>query len=200
MAIDPSAVKKLREETGAGVLDCKKALDDAGGDLDKAREWIRKRGLEIAKKKGERQTKEGRVGHYVHSNAKIGVLVELRCESDFVARTPEFNDLLKELCMQVAGAPTPAIAVAREEIPPETVERKKGEFLNEVPAEKRGSAQMVERIVQGKMEKFFKDSCLLDQLSIRDDSKTVRELLQATVHKLGENISIGRFARIEVGG
>lgn len=194
MPVDTDSIKTLRERTGAGILDCKNALEKTGGDFDKAAEILRKKGYSVAEKKGARATNEGRIGSYIHFNGKIGVLVEANCETDFVARNELVEQLLKDLCMQIAA--TNPLAVSREDIPPETVEAKKEEFQRAAAGK---PAQIVEKIIQGKLEAFYKEKCLLDQPFIKDEDQTVRDVVTACIAKLGENIRINRFARFEVG-
>ncbi|MEE9584699.1 MAG: translation elongation factor Ts [Candidatus Brocadiales bacterium] len=194
MPVDAGSVKTLRERTGAGILDCKNALKETGGDFDRAAEILRKKGYRVAEKKGVRVTNEGRVGSYIHFNGKIGVLVEANCETDFVARNELVDQLLKDLCMQIAA--TNPLAVSREEVPAEVLEAKKEEFKRAASGK---PAQIVEKIVQGKFEAFYKEKCLLEQPFIKDDSQTVKDVVTACIAKVGENIRINRFARFEVG-
>ncbi len=194
MSVDAGNVKTLREKTGAGILDCKSALEKTGGDLDKAAEILRKKGHRIAEKKGTRATNEGRIGSYIHFNGKIGVMVEANCETDFVAKNELVEQLLKDLCMQVAA--TNPLAVSKEDLPAELVETKEGEFKRSAEGKPAG---VVEKIVQGKLNAFYKEQCLMAQPFIKDDSQTVGDVVTACIAKLGENIRIRRFARFEVG-
>jgi len=194
MAVTAAQVKELRELTGLGVMDCKEALAESGGDLQRAVEILRKKGLAIAAKKQGRATGEGRIGHYVHSNQKIGVLVELRCETDFVARNAEFEALLKDLCMQVAAAKP--LALDREGLPAATVEKEKEIYRAQV-ADKPPAVQ--EKIIASKLESFYKEVCLLEQPFIKDPKMTVKDRIDGVVAKLGENITVGRFVRLEFG-
>lgn len=194
MPVDTETIKTLREKTGAGVLDCKSALEKTGGDVEKATEILRKKGFQVAEKKSARTTNEGRVGSYIHFNGKIGVLVELNCESDFVARNEVMEQLLKDLSMQIAA--TDPVAISREEIPADVIEKQKDAFKKQA-ADK--PPQIVEKIVQGKLESFYKERCLLDQPFIKDENLSVRDVLTAGIAKVGENIKIKRFARFEVG-
>jgi elongation factor Ts len=194
MAIDASNVKKLREQTGAGVLDCKNALEKSGGDFEKAAESLRKKGLAKAAKKDSRGTPEGRVGSYIHTNGKIGVLIEVNCETDFVARNDVFADLLKNLCMQVAA--TDPMSTSRETISQEIIEKEKKSY-NEEFKDKPDNVR--DKIIEGKMENFYKENCLLDQSFIKDNDQTVGDLLKNAIAKLGENIKINRFARFAIG-
>jgi elongation factor Ts len=192
--ISAELVKKLRELTGLGWMDCKRALTETGGDIAKAIELLRKEGLKSAELRSSRATREGRIGHYVHSNGKIGVLVELNCETDFAAKSADFEQLLKDLCMQIA-AQRP-IYVATENVPAELV-RKEKEILAAQIKDK--PAQMVEKIAEGKMKDFFKNVCLMEQPFIKEPAHSVRERVSAVNAKLGENIVVRRFMRFEVG-
>ncbi len=191
---DISSVTKLREETGAGILECKNALDEVKGDFQKALEIIKKKGVAKAAKKDQRTTAEGRIGSYIHTNGKLGVLVEVNCETDFVARNETFQQFLKDICMQVAA--TKPIAVKREDIPAHVVEEQKKIFLEEAKGKPENIA---EKITTGKMDSFYKERCLLEQPFIKDNTKTIQDLLIANIAKIGENIKINRFIRFEVG-
>jgi elongation factor Ts len=198
MAIDAKLVKELRDETGLPVMKCKQALAEVDGDKEKAKEVLRKQGLETAAKKSSRATKEGAVGAYVHFNNRVGVLVEVGCESDFVAKNEEFKQLLKDIAMHIAFADP--VAVSREEVPAELVEKEKEIYRAQVEESgKKKPPEIVEKIVGGKLDKFFADKCLLDQPFYKDDKLKVSELLQQTVAKLGENIVVRKFSRMEVG-
>ena len=194
MEVDPKLVAQLRAETGAGMMECKKALVECGGDKEKARDHLRKRGKEIADKKGSRETKNGWIGSYIHHNGRVGVMVEVLCETDFVAKSAEFQGLLKDLCMHIAMANP--LAVRREDVPPEEAERWKEIFASQVPADK--PPQVREKILQGKMDAFFKEKCLLEQPFIRDDKLSVKDLITEKIQKTGENITFSRFARFEI--
>lgn len=194
MPIDAESIRTLRERTGAGILDCKNTLEKMGGDMDKAAEILRKKGFQVAEKKAARTTNEGRIGSYIHFNGKVGVLLELNCESDFVARNEVVEQLMKDLCMQVAAANP--LAVSREDVPKEEVERQK-ETFKKVAADK--PPQIQEKIIQGKLESFYKEKCLLDQPFIKDDTQTIKDVINICVAKVGENIRVRRFARFEVG-
>ncbi len=192
-------VKELRDLTSAGVMDCKEALNATGDNLEAAVEYLRKKGIASAAKKAHREAKEGVVGSYIHAGAKLGVLVELNCESDFVARTDAFQELVKDLGMQVAAAnPT---YVAREDVPGEVLEKER-EIYREQMAKEKKPPQVIDKIVEGKLEKFFADACLLEQPFIKDASgKTrVKELVATTTAKTGERIVVKRFARFQIGG
>jgi len=188
-------VKDLREKTGAGMMDCKKALSESAGDFTKAEEWLRKKGLSAAGKKAGRVAAEGLVGTYVHSG-KIGVLVEVNCETDFVARNEDFQALVKDIAMHIAGAnPT---YVRREEIPAAVLESEKEIHRTQLAAAKKPEA-MWEKIIPGKLEKFYETVCLVDQYYVKDDKKKISDLITEKVAKIGENISIRRFVRYQVG-
>ncbi|HHT9104728.1 MAG TPA: translation elongation factor Ts [Candidatus Wujingus californicus] len=191
---DISSITKLRESTGAGILECKSALEEVKGDYEKALEIIRKKGIIKAAKKEQRTTAEGRIGTYIHTNGKLGVMVELNCETDFVARNEVFQQFLKDICMQVAA--TNPVAVRREDIPGQIIEEQKKIFMEETKGK---PANITEKIVAGKMENFFKEKCLLEQQFIKDNTKTIQDLLIANVAKIGENIKINRFVRFKVG-
>jgi elongation factor Ts len=194
MEITAAMVKKLRDLTGAGMMECKAALTEANGNIEEATTLLRKRGLAQAAKKAGRSTTEGVIGHYIHMGGKIGVLVEVNCESDFVARTDDFQTLVKELAMHIAAAnPT---YVRREEIPADVLEREREIYRAQV---KDKPPQVVEKIVEGKLESFYEQFCLLDQASVRDPKLRIRDLVQAAIAKLGENMSIARFVRMKVG-
>lgn len=175
-------------------MDCKKALTECNGDADKAIDYLRKQGLAAAEKRGGRATAEGRIASYIHMTGKVGVLVELNCETDFVAKNEVFQQLAKDLCMQVAAANP--IAVSREELAPEVIEREKEIYAAQF---KDKPANAIEKIVKGKLEKFFSDVCLIDQKFIKDEDMTVGELIKQTAAKFGENIQVRRFARFAVG-
>ncbi len=194
MAIDASIVKELRGQTGAGILDCKKALDQSNGDLEKASVLLKEKGLAKAAKKDSRSTPEGKVGTYIHSNGKLGVLVEVNCETDFVANNDVFTGLLKDLCMQVAA--TDPASVGREEIPQDIIEDARKDFLEEF---KDKPSDIREKIVDGKLENLYKERCLLEQAFIKDNDKTVNNLIKDAIAKLGENIKISRFTRYKIG-
>jgi elongation factor Ts len=198
MAASAQMVKELRDRTGAGVMDCKEALNASSDDLDTAVEYLRKKGIASAAKKAGREAKEGVVGSYIHAGAKLGVLVEINCESDFVARTEAFQELVKDITMQVAAA-NPSY-VAREDIPGEILEKER-EIYREQMADQKKPAQVIDKIVEGKLEKFFAESCLLEQPFIKDATgKTkVKDLVAATTAKTGERVVVKRFARFQVG-
>ena len=194
MEIKAAMVKKLRDATGAGMMECKAALTEANGDLDAATTLLRKRGLAAATRKAGRSTSEGLVGHYIHMGGKIGVLVEVNCESDFVARTDKFQELIKELAMHIAAAnPT---YVRREDVPADVVAREKDIYKDQV---KDKPAQVVDKIVEGKLNSFYQQVCLMDQASVRDANVTISQLVQDAIRLLGENITVARFVRMKVG-
>ena len=186
---------KLRELTGAGMMDCKQALTEAKGDLKAAQEIIRRKGLDIAKKKSTREAKEGQVISYIHGGGKLGVMVEINCESDFVGRNEVFQGFAKNIAMQIAAAHP--LYVSPEQIPQDKLEREKANFLEEVKGKPENVQQ---KILEGKLAKRYEDICLLNQKYIKDDSKTVQEYLSETIAKTGENIVIRRFVRFELGG
>lgn len=196
MAITAQMVKELRERTGAGMMECKKALEEAGGDMEKAAEILRKKGIAKAEKKASRSTKEGIIGAYIHMGGKIGVLVEVNCETDFVARTDEFQNLVKDIAMQIA-AMNPKY-VSREDVPEEVIEKEKAIYREQALASGKPE-HVVDRIVEGKLNKFFEEVCLLEQAFIKDDSKKVKDIITEAIAKLGENIRVARFARFQVG-
>lgn len=196
MEISARSVKKLREKTGAGIMDCKRALLESVGDLEKAVDYLRQKGLALAARKKGRVAAEGVVGAYIHGGGKIGVLVELNCETDFVARTPEFQNLLKDVAMQVAAA-SPQY-VRREDVPLEETERERE--IYRLQAQDMGKPQkVVDKIVNGKMEHFYSEVCLLEQEFIKDPDRQVEDLIREVVTKVGENIQVRRFARYHVG-
>src|SRR5258706_2316347 len=196
MEVNASTVKELREKTGAGVMDCKKALAECAGDLGKAVDYLRRKGLAAAAKKSSRTAAEGLVGAYIHAGGKMGVMVELNCETDFVARTPEFQALLKDVAMQVAAA-SPR-HVRREDVPPEEVEREREIYRRQV-LEQGKPEKIADKIVEGKMDRFYSEVCLLEQAFIKDPDRKVGDLLQEAVARIGENIQVRRFMRYQVG-
>jgi len=194
--IDAKLVKELREKSGAPMGDCLKALQEAKGDMEEAFVVLRKRGIASAAKKSTRTTNEGSVGTYIHAGGKIGVLVELNCESDFVARTPDFQELLRDIAMHIAAA-DPRY-VRREDVTPEDIEREK-EIYRAQAASSGKPANIIEKMLEGKMGKFYEEVCLVDQPFIKDQAQTIAQIISARVAKLGENISVRRFARFKVG-
>ena len=191
-----SLVKELREKTGAGLLDCQKALGEADGDPDKALRLLREKGLAKAAKKASRVAADGAIGSYIHPGAKIGVLIEVNCETDFVAKTDEFQTLVRDLAMQVAAA-SPRW-VHREDVPEDELESERA--IYRVQAEQSGKpAQVIERIVAGQVERYLKDVCLLEQAFIKQSDRTVKDVVQETIARLGENVTVRRFARFQLG-
>jgi elongation factor Ts len=198
MATTAETVRELRDKTGAGVMDCKEALAAAQDDLEKAVDYLRKKGLASAARRAHREARDGVVGTYVHHTGKLGVMIEVNCESDFVARTDQFQELVKGLAMQVASA-NPAY-VAREDVPPEVVEREKTIYREQL-ADQKKPPQVLDKIIEGKLGKFYEETCLLEQLYQRDPSgKTrVKDLVSEVSAKTGEKIAVRRFVRYQVG-
>ena len=194
MDINAAMVKKLRDATGAGMMECKAALTEANGNVDEAMTLLRKRGLAQAAKRAGRTTAQGTIGSYIHMGGKIGVLVEINCESDFVARTDKFQELTREIAMHIAAAnPT---YVRREEVPADVVEREKEIYREQV---KDKPAQVIDKIVEGKLNAYYQQFCLMEQQSVRDPGVTIQQLVQDAIRILGENITISRFTRMKVG-
>ncbi len=196
MEVSASAVKDLREKTGAGMMDCKKALAETGGDVQKAIDYLRQKGLAAAAKKADRVATDGAVGAYVHPGGKIGVLVEINCETDFVARTAEFQSLLKDIAMQVAAA-NPRY-LRREEVPAAELDKEKVIYRQQA-LETGKPEKVVDKIVEGKIERFYSEACLLEQAFIKDPDKKVTDILNESIGRLGENIQIRRFSRYHLG-
>jgi elongation factor Ts len=196
MEITAAMVKKLRDLTGAGMMECKAALTEANANIDEATTILRKRGLAQATKKAGRSTNEGLIGSYIHMGGKIGVLVEVNCESDFVARTEDFQNLAREIAMHVAAA-NPSY-VRREEVPADVLERERAIYRSQMEGQKKPEA-VIEKIVEGKLNSFFEQVCLMDQPSIRDPKVTIGQAVQAAIAKMGENITIARFVRFKLG-
>lgn len=196
MEISSEMVKELRQRTGIGMMECKRALEESQGDLEKAILILRKRGYARAKDKMVRETEEGVIGSYIHLNGKIGVLVEINCESDFVARNEEFKELVKNIAMHIAAS-SPKY-VSAEQIPPEELEGEKA-IIREQFKDSKKPTEIVEKIIQGKLSKFYEEVCLLDQPYIRDDKISIKQLVASHIAKFGENIKISRFARFELG-
>ena len=196
MALDMAKIKELREKTNVGIGDCKKALQETKGDIDKAVEFLRKKGMQTAQKKSARHASEGVIGSYIHSNQKIGVLVEIRCETDFVARTDEFQTLCKDVAMHIAASNP--ISLSREEIPADVVEAEKDIYRSQMKGK---PENIIDNIIQGKLNKFYSEKCLLDQPFVKDPKGklTVGNLIKESIPKLGENIQIKRFVRFELG-
>lgn len=194
--ISAQLVKELRDKTGAGMMDCKKALQEAGGDLAKAEELLRKMGLAAAQKKQGREAGEGLVDAYIHHGGRVGVLIEVNCETDFVARTDDFQQFVHDLALQVAA--TNPRYVRRDQVPADLLERERALYREQAQAEGKPE-HVVDRIVEGKLEKYFEQVCLEDMPFIRDDSVKIKDLVQSMIAKLGENIQIRRFVRFELG-
>jgi elongation factor Ts len=189
-------VSDLRQRTGAGMMDCKAALEETGGDLDAAVELLRKKGMAKADKRAGRTASEGQISSYIHHNGKIGVLVEVNCETDFVARTDDFKNLVKSIAEHIAAAAP--LAVDKSQIPAEKIDQERRIFVEQVKASGK-PANLVDKIVEGKLEAFYKEVCLLNQSWVRDDKKTVGELVKETSAKTGENIQVRRFSRFQMG-
>jgi elongation factor Ts len=196
MAVTAGMVKELRDKTGAGMMDCKKALSETSGDVEKAIDYLRQKGLSDAAKRTGRTASEGLVGSYIHPGGKLGVLVEVNCQSDFVARTAEFQALVKDVAMHVAASNP--LYLRREDVPEDVIAREKN--IYEVQAREGGKPEkIVERIVQGKLEKFFEEVCLLEQPFVKEPDLSVNQLVSSLVAKLGENIVVRRFQRYQLG-
>ncbi|HHY38059.1 MAG TPA: translation elongation factor Ts [Clostridia bacterium] len=196
MSFDASTVKELRERTGAGIMDCKKALMETQGNMEKAVEYLRQKGLAAAAKKAQRVAREGVVDAYIHAGGRIGVLVELDCETDFVARTDEFKNLAHELAMQVAAL-NPSY-VSRDDVPQSVIEKER-EILRAQAKEEGRPEKVLEKIVEGRLAKFYETACLLEQPYIRNQDVKVKDLINEVIAKVGENIVVRRFVRFEVG-
>lgn len=194
--ISAKEVAELRQRTGAGMMDCKAALQETNGDMEAAIELLRKKGVAKAEKRGGRETREGLIGSYIHHNGKIGVLVEVNCETDFVARNEDFKSLVKSIAEHIAAANP--LAVDKDQIPAEKVEQEKRIFTEQVK-ESGKPANMVDKIVAGKLEAFYKENCLLSQPWVRDDKKTIGDLVKEISAKTGENVQVRRFSRLQIG-
>lgn len=196
MEITANLVKELREKTGAGMMDCKKALSETAGDFEKAVEHLRKKGIASASKKAGRMTKEGSVSSYIHGEGRVGVLLEVNCETDFVARTEQFKQFVKDVAMHIAAA-NPQY-VRPEEVPAEIVAKEKEIAVAQMQASGKPAAVM-EKIAEGKIKKFYEDTCLLNQVFVKDPNKNIDQLVKEAIATLGENISVRRFARFTLG-
>jgi elongation factor Ts len=196
MAVNMEHIKKLRAMTGAGMMDVKKTLEETGGDLEKAAELLRERGIAKAAKKADREVKEGFVGSYLHHNGKIGVIVELNCETDFVARNDAFRELARNLAIHIAMANPQA--VSRDQVDEKIVEAERVSLRKEALEEGKPE-HIVDKMVEGRLSKFFSEICLLEQPYVKDDKKTVEELLKESIATIGENIQVGAFHRIAIG-
>ena len=196
MAITAEQVKQLRDKTGAGMMDCKAALGEADGDTEKAVEILRKKGLASAAKRAGRATNNGVIGHYIHMGGKVGVLVEVNCETDFVARTDDFQSLAKEIAMHIAAANP--LYVKREDVPGEVLEKEKEIYRAQFTGQNK-PANVLDKIAEGKLESFFSQVCLMDQEYVRDPNLTIKQLITNAAAKTGENVTISRFARFKLG-
>jgi elongation factor Ts len=196
MEITAKMVKELRETTNAGMMDCKKALAECGGDMEKAVEYLRKKGIASAAKKEGRATSQGIVGSYIHMGGKVGVLVEVACETDFVARTDDFQEFVHNIAMHIAAADP--LAVSREEVDPAVIEKEK-EIYRDQMKEQGKPDNIIDKIVEGKVDKYYSDIVLLEQKYVRDPDVTVEDYLKSIIGKLGENMQIKRFARYQIG-
>ncbi len=196
MAVDANAVMELRKKTGAGIMDCKKALLESDGDMEKAIEYLRKKGVASAQKRSGREAKEGIVDAYIHPGNRIGVLVEVNCETDFVANTEDFRQFVKNVAMQIAASSP--LVVSREELPAEKIEKER-EIYRQQMKESGKPDHIIDKIVEGKLEKYYQEVCLLEQSYIRDPEKTIKDLLTEVIAKIGENIVIRRFVRYQLG-
>jgi elongation factor Ts len=194
MEVNANLVRELRDKTGAGVMDCKKALAEAAGDLEKAVLWLRERGIAMAQKRAGRVASEGSVVSYIHAGGKLGVLVEVNCETDFVAKNPEFQTLAKEIAMQIAAA-NPR-CVRREELAPELIEQERQIYAQQAAGK---PINVIDKIVEGKLEKFFKEACLLEQSYVRDPNRTINDLILEYGGKVKEKIDVRRFVRFQLG-
>nr|MBP7323835.1 translation elongation factor Ts [Deltaproteobacteria bacterium] len=196
MEINANLVKELRERTGAAVMDCKKALQESGGDLEKAIDRLREKGLKASVKKASRTTKEGLIGSYIHPGSKIGVLVEVNCETDFVARTADFQELVKNLAMHIAAASP--LYLSRDDVPQDVLSKERD--LYRTQALQTGKPEkVIEKIVDGKVDKFYGEICLLEQSYVREPELTIKSLIDAQIGKIGENIVLRRFCRFQLG-
>tara|TARA_Y100001935_G_C17249032_1_gene479948 strand:- start:324 stop:956 length:633 start_codon:yes stop_codon:yes gene_type:complete len=194
--ISAKSVKELRDATGAGMMDCKKALSETNGDVSKALEHLRKAGIAKAEKKSGRSTKEGLIDFYIHQGGKLGVLVEINCETDFVARTEQFKSFTKDIAMHIAASNP--LSIKREDIPSDIIEKEK-EIFAELTRKEGKPENIVDKIVKGRLDKFFSENSLLEQSYVKDPEKTVQDILTDIIAKLGENISIQRFKRFQLG-
>ena len=195
MEISAQMVKELRQESGAGIMDCKNALKESGGDKEAAVTVLRKKGIARAEKKQDRSTGEGKVGSYIHAGGKIGVLVRVNCETDFVANTPDFGELVKDISMHIAAA-NPRFTT-REEVTQDILDKEREIFAHQ--AKESGKPEkVIDKIVEGKMRKFYEENCLVDQAFVKDSALTIQELIKQKIATLGENITLGSFSRMEI--
>ena len=196
MQITSAMVKELREKTGAGIMDCKEALAASDGSIEKAVDYLRKKGLQAAAKRSSRSTREGTVGSYIHGGGRLGVLVEVNCETDFVARTDEFQELVRDIAMQVAASSQ--LYVSRQDVPPEAITKERYIFEEQARAEGRPQ-HVIPKIVEGRLEKYFQEVCLLDQPFVKEPDITIDDRIKAEIAKTGENITVSRFTRFALG-
>ena len=196
MEVTADMVKTLRHQSGAGIMDCKNALKETKGDIEEAITYLRKKGMAKADKKGDRNTGDGSIGSYIHAGGKIGVLVNLQCETDFVANTDDFKDLLKDIAMHSAAAKPRFIS--RDDVTQEVMDQEREIFAHQA-RESGKPDNIIDKIVDGKMSKFYEENCLLDQTFIKDGDVTIQELIKQKIAKLGENITVGDFTRFEIG-
>ena len=194
--ISAATVKELREKTGAGIMDCKEALSECNGEISKAVDFLRKKGLAMAAKRAGRATTEGIVESYIHTDSKLGVLVEINCETDFVAKNDDFKEFAKNIAMHITA--TNPVGIRQEDVPKETIDKEKEIYRAQV-LEMGKPEKIVDKIVDGKLNKYFKDNCLMNQAYVRDPDITVEDLLNDLIAKIGENITIKRFARFKIG-
>ncbi|MBI3599325.1 MAG: translation elongation factor Ts [Nitrospinae bacterium] len=196
MAVGAEMVKTLRERSGVGIMECKEALEATGGDIEAAADYLRKKGLSKAVKKADRTTSEGTVSSYIHPGGKIGVLLELNCETDFVARTDQFQSLAKDITMQIAAASP--LYIKKEDIPPEVIAKERDIYITQ--AKESGKPEgVIQKITDGKMGKYYTEVCLIEQSFVKDQDITIRELIAKRIAELGENIKVNRFARFQLG-
>ena len=196
MSISANAVKELREKTNAGMMDCKKALNECNGDMEKAVDWLRQKGLSVAAKRADRESTEGQVGCYIHGGGKLGVMVEVNCETDFTGKTEEFTQFVRDLAMQIAA--TNPLCVSAEDMPATVLQREKDIYIAQ--AQESGRPEKVwDKIIDGKMQKFVSESCLISQAFVKDPDKTISDLLNEMRAKTGENVQIRRFSRFVLG-
>jgi len=195
--VSSDLIKELREATGAGLLDCKKALTENGADMQKAINYLREKGMAKAAKRVDKETKEGRVVSYIHSNGKIGVLVELNCETDFVAKNEAFEELGKEICLQIAASNPGYLNVT--DVPQDVIDNETN-ILKAQLLEQGKKAEQIDKIIPGKLTSFYSEVCLMEQQHIKDNKKTIKEVIQESIAKFGENITIGRYSRFQIGG
>jgi len=196
MSVDAKKVKNLRDKTGAGMMDCKKALVESSGDMEKAVDYLRKTGITKAEKKSARIAKEGLIYSYIHQGNRLGVLLDIGCETDFVAKTEGFKDIAHNISMQIAA--TNPIAIRREDVDPELTDREKSIYHEQAKSSGKPE-EIIDKIVEGKLNKFFQDNCLLEQTFIKDSEKNIQDIINEIIVTLGENISVNRFTRFAIG-